>query len=84
MPERKITLNLWGGEVPVTDVPIVKKSESLAEYELEDGSTIRVASVVTQVLRVDGQYDPEGQPFYLVKTGNVVNTISSQPHLRRK
>ena len=84
MPERKLTLTLWGAEVPVTEVSIVNRSETPAEYTLEDGSLVRVASVATQILRVDGQYDAEGLPFYLVKTGTVVTTISSPPSLRRQ
>jgi hypothetical protein len=39
--------------------------------------------VVTEVLRIDGQYDPEGNPAYLVKSSNVT-AISAPDELRRK
>lgn len=71
------TIQLFGLDVPVTDVPIVDGNEPFVEYKLEDGSILRVKSVATSVLRVDGQYLPDGNPVYLVMTNPVVNVVSS-------
>jgi hypothetical protein len=42
------------------------------EYLLEDGSVLKMKLVVTEVVRVEGQYDPQGNPAYMVNSTNVV------------
>ena len=83
MPEKKIKIPLFGHDVEATDVPISKSTENYNEYELEDGSTIRLKVVATSILRIDGQYTPEGDPIYLVKNGQVV-TVVDAPKVKRK
>lgn len=89
MPERKNdnfdeAVRAWGNVVvDAADVPIEKKKEGIYEYELEDGSVIRLGLVITQVLRIDGSYDADDNPTYIVKHGIVTNTISALPERRR-
>ena len=52
-------------------------------YELEDGSLLTLKTVVTEVWRIVGQYDPEGNPAYITKSGNIA-TVSAPAELRRK
>jgi hypothetical protein len=73
--EIKRSLKYYGVEIPVTEVPIVRRSEIPSEYELEDGTIIRVSTPVAAVLRVDGFPDPEGNPIFWVRNGTVVNMI---------
>lgn len=75
-------LSIFGQEVPVTEVPILERKEVPSEYKLEDGSVIRFISSATSVLRVDGQHDGEGNPVYLIKTGQAVSVITSGPGLK--
>lgn len=42
------------------------------EYLLDDGTVVRIKLVVTNVYRLDGQRDPEGQPLYVVKSNNIM------------
>lgn len=44
------------------------------EYELEDGSRIRIKTIVTKVLRLDGFYDAHGNPVYIIQSQMVVAT----------
>lgn len=44
------------------------------EYELEDGSVIRTKTVITKVLRLDGYFDPYGNPIYVVLSQMIVAT----------
>ncbi|MCL5259463.1 MAG: hypothetical protein M1532_02355 [Nitrospirae bacterium] len=81
--EKKVKLPLFGHDVDAFDVPIVKSQENFNEYELEDGSVIRFKVVATSVLRLDGQYTPEGDPVYLIKNGQVVTVISAPDKLRK-
>ena len=54
-------MNLLGREAEVTEVDVVeKKGERAAEYTLEDGAVIRVTTVPTSVVRIDGQYNSDG------------------------
>jgi len=76
MPERKFQFPIGDSSIGASDVPIVKKTEGIYEYELEDKSIIRVGLVVTQVIRLDNVYDADGNPSYIVKHGVVTNTIS--------
>jgi hypothetical protein len=84
VPDRKKTISLLGQNIQVTNVPILKKNESISEYELEDGSKIQFRAVATAVLRLDGQYDGEGNPIYLVKNGQIVTATTAGEGLRRK
>jgi hypothetical protein len=83
MPERKVQLPIGNTVLSGSDVPITKKTEGLYEYELEDGSIIRVGLVVTQVIRVDGSFDGDGNPVYIVRNGIVTNTIQGGEKVRR-
>lgn len=84
MPERKIKLPVGPVVMDATEVSIVGRTDGLIEYHLEDGSLIRIAIAPTQIVRMDGSYDGDGMPIYLVKHGTVVNTISAPEHLRKK
>jgi len=44
------------------------------EYELEDGSRIRIKTVITKVLRLDGYFDAYGNPIYVIQSQMVVAT----------
>ena len=77
MPEEKKRIPMLGLEIDVADVPIKKATEFFNEYELEDGSFLKVKSVVTSVLRIEGQFGPDGKPVYIVLTGPVVNVVRS-------
>ena len=77
MPETKKKLTLFGLQIDVSDVPIVKAQEHFNQYVLEDGSVLRVKSVATSMMRVEGQYLPDGSPIYVVLTSPAVSVESS-------
>ena len=66
-------MTVLGVEMDVAEVPIQKSEEPTAVYELEDGSVLRVRNVATSILRLDGQFTPDGKPIYLVLTTPAVN-----------
>lgn len=84
MSEKKIKIPLFGHEVEVVEVPISKSTEGFNDYELGDGSKIRLKVVATSILRLVGQFTPDGDPIYLVKNGQVVTVIEAPDTLRRK
>ena len=85
MPEEKKKLRFAGNDLNVFDVPIKKATEPFADYELEDGSILRVKSVVTSVLRLEAQNNPEnGNPIYIVQSTPVVSVVSAPENLIKK
>jgi hypothetical protein len=77
MPEEKKKFPMLGRDVDVAIVPILKSSEGFNEYTLEDGSVLKVKSVATSIMRVEGQFLPDGRPIYMVFTTPVVNVEHS-------
>lgn len=63
-------------------VPARSANESWNEYLLEDGTVIRIKLVMTDVYRVEGLYDNEGNPVYHVKSSNVL-TVLPPEHLKK-
>jgi hypothetical protein len=77
MPENKKKLSILGLQIDVSDVPIVKAQEYFNQYVLEDGTVLRVKSVATSMMRVEGQFLPDGSPIYIVLTSPAVSVESS-------
>lgn len=74
------TIKIFGFDVNVTEIPVAKPAdEKFTEYELEDGTVLKVKHVLTSVVQVDGQTLPDGTPVYLVSSTPVVSVIK-RPH----
>lgn len=73
---KKQTLKIGGNPVDVVQVDIAKRlREEPNEYELEDGSVIRVANPSVVVYRVAGFKDWKGNPGYYVENGTAVTVV---------
>lgn len=57
--------------------------EDWNEYDLEDGSTVRMKAVVSEVLRLEGQYDSDNNPVYLVKSANML-VVKAPDNLKKR
>jgi len=44
---------------------------------------MRIKPAVMSAIRIDGQYDQEGNPAYAVKAGQIISIVSSPEHLRK-
>jgi hypothetical protein len=64
-------------------MPFQTGGEHFNEYLVEDGTVIKLKLVVTEILRLDDEYDAEGNPVYLVASANVP-FVSSPDELRQK
>jgi hypothetical protein len=84
MVERRRKLNLGNREVEVADVEILsRKRESVAEYELEDGSIIRVSTPIASVLRME-EFDVNGDPIYLAIPSTAVTLVQAPDSLKKR
>lgn len=72
-----------GSPLPTTEIGFRTSGEYWNEYLVDDGSVIRLKVVVTDVMRVDGAYDPEGNPMYVTKSTNIM-TVSTPEEIRRQ
>jgi hypothetical protein len=82
--ERKVTVpGPDGRPLQGIDMEIEESSDKWSEMKLHDGTRLRIKTVVTQVIRIDGVWDPEGNPAYIVKTSPVISILSAPDFLKR-
>ena len=72
-----------GREVDATEVEFQTRKEDWNEYQLMDGSVVKMKLVVSGVFRIDGLYDNEGNPVYQLKSTNVA-AVTSPDTLKKK
>lgn len=51
------------------------EDEPWCQYQLEDGTKLRIRLVLSEVIRVDGAYTLEGDPLYVARSSNVIATV---------
>lgn len=77
-------------KVPLPDGRVVEGTvmsfqtggEHWNEYLVDDGTIVRVKLVVTDIIRLDGEYNAQGDPIYTVESTNV-SAISAPEELRQ-
>jgi len=80
---RKINLGPGLGEVDAIPLTFRAAGENWNEYLVEDGTVIRLKLVATEVYRLIDRYDQDGNPQYIIRSGNVM-VVSPPEDLRRK
>lgn len=80
---KKVQANFEGKLVDAIELDFQTKKEEWNEYEVADGTTIRVKLVTSNIVRVQNRYDNEGNPIYLVKSSNVVG-VSVPERLKKE
>jgi hypothetical protein len=86
MQERRVKTPYPTPQSPVRDgseVQVKESNERWSEVTLEDGTILRLKPNVLEAIRVDGEYDQEGNPAYAVKTALMITIISTPAHLRK-
>ena len=81
MAERKVKFQMSGEDVEAWDVPIEESTERWTELTLEDGAILRVKVVVSNVLRIPGKKDNDGNPLYAIKSTNALVLLSGPTKL---
>jgi hypothetical protein len=78
------TRRMKHGDQWVEGYPVDFKTggESFNEYWCADGTTIRLKVVVTDIVRVKGAFNADGDPVYLVRSQNVLS-VNAPDALRR-
>ncbi len=81
--KRKIPLGPGGPLKDAQLIEIQQSNEHWNQYLLGDGTVIKMKLVATEVWRVEGEWDGEGNPIYFVKSSNVL-TVNPPDELRRQ
>lgn len=82
MPRKRTVPTPDGGMVDATVLTFRTATEDWNEYLLEDGTVLKLKAVMTEVLRLDGRYDPQGNPAYIAQSQNVLG-VSAPAELMR-
>lgn len=80
---RKIPLGPSGPTVDAELVDVQNSQESWSQYLLGDGTTLKLKVVVTEVWRVENAYDNDGNPQYVVRSGNIL-VVNATDEMRKK
>jgi len=80
MAKRK--LNLGGKEYNAEIIEFETEREGWNSYILQDGTELRLKAVVSEIVRVEGAYSPNGDPLYMVQSSNIV--VTNVPDRLRK
>lgn len=83
MGSNKVKIKLGDEVLEGTRIATTSSSENWNEYLLEDSSVLKMKLVVTEIVRVDGRYDSDNNPMYVVRSSNVM-AVSSPDNLKRK
>ena len=84
MPGKRIKADVPGvGLVDAVEVPVSESTERWTEVKLEDGATLRLKPVVIGAVRLEGRYDPEGNPMYSLKVNQIMTITNVPDHLRK-
>ncbi len=79
----KVKINLGGREVEALPIDINQTNECWNQYLLDDGTVVKMKLVATKVLRVDAEFDPEGNPLYIIQSTNITS-VNAPDHLKKK
>ena len=73
-----------GRELEGTIVDVDESTERFSDIKLQDGTKIRMKPVVTEVIRIDNQWDLDGNPLYVVRSANVIAVSDVDDAFKRK
>ena len=78
MDERRRKVRVGQEDVDGLEMPFQNVAEHWNEYLLSDGTVLRLKSVVTEIVKLVGRFDGDGNPQYLVKSAQVVSVSASE------
>ena len=61
-----------GRQVEGKAVEFLTRKEDFNEYQLTDGTILKIKMVATRIIRLEEEKAPDGKPIYLIQSQNVV------------
>src|SRR2546425_10462053 len=81
-PMVKVVSPISHREVESLNLDFEAKSEPWVTYDLSDGTVLKIRTLVTGIMRLEGEHDPVGNPLYNVSTQVVIRVVNSPKELR--
>ena len=81
---KKTVADQSGNSVTGNLVEVEEATERFSDIKLADGTLIRIKPVVVEVVRVDEQWDNEGNPVYVVRSTNVMTVNNVADTLKKR
>ena len=85
---------MQGRRVPVTlpsgdqgegsEVQVAESTERWSEFTFDDGTIVRAKIMVISAVRVDGEFDQNGNPLYMMNVGPVFSIVNVAEQYRKK
>ncbi len=85
---------MTGRKVPVTlpsgakgegvEIQVSESTERWSDFTFDDGTLIRAKIMVTSAVRVDGEFDQNGNPVYIMNVGPVFSIVHVPEQYRKK
>jgi len=69
---RKITVQPGQPPKEVELVEVTSATENWNQYLLSDGSVLKTKAIATEIFRIVDEYDAEGNPSYVIRTGGIL------------
>jgi hypothetical protein len=82
MPNQR-KVNFMGQMRDATVVEFEADKENFSTYILHDGTSLKIKAVLTEVLRIEGVYQPNGDPVYGVSAVQVL-AVNAPESLRKQ
>ena len=82
MADRRKSVDMFGMSSDGVLIDIVESIDRFSEVKLADGTTLKTKMVALEAVRLDNQWDAEGNPVYHLKSQNIV--VADAPlHLKK-
>lgn len=72
---RRVKISYQGKEHEADYIDVNQSNERWNEYLLEDGTLLKLKPVTTDVAKLVGVYDGEGNPIYVIKSRIIVSAV---------
>lgn len=82
MAQQKL-VDYQGKKVPGEVVDFEAPAENFNSYVLADGTTIKLKTVLLEVVRIIDEYGPSGDPVYAFTAQQIMN-VNSPENLKQK
>lgn len=85
MTEKHVQVPLpTGGTITGVEVTVDESTERWSDFKLMDGTVLRAKISIVSAIRLEGQYDPQGNPSYSLNLSPLVAVVSSDQKFKKR
>ena len=82
-PEKITFMGPEGRPVEGWNIPVVESIEKFSEVTLEDGTVLLIKAIALTAMRIEGEWDQNGNPKYMVQNNTVIGVKHCPENLRQ-